>query len=373
MSGSGGTGEYGRVGEWASGSAHTPTPPHPHTPVPPHQPFIEAATRLGLNVVANEPLARHTTFRIGGPADLYVAVNDVEKLPQTAELARAHGIPYIILGGGSNILVSDAGVRGLVIANQSRGWRLEVGDRGLEVGGWRLDSIQPPTSNFQLVADSGVALAGLARWAIREGWAGLEWAVSVPGTVGGAVIGNAGAHGGCIADSLAWTLIHDVSQGRRALAAAELGYSYRSSVLKDKPAEDKPGFSKKPGLCPPIVLSAAFNVTRGDVAEMTARADGFLARRRASQPVEPSAGSVFRNPPGDHAGRLIEAVGLKGHRLGGAQISPRHANFIINTGAARSSDVLGLIRLAQKRVYEQFGIELTLEIVLPGDSAALSC
>lgn len=208
-------------------------------------------------------------------------------------------------------------------------------------------------------------LAGLARWAIREGWTGLEWAVSVPGTVGGAVIGNAGAHGGCIADSLACALVTYPGQGRRWLSATELGYSYRNSALRNKP-----GFSETLSSCPPIVLSAAFNVARGDVAEMTARADGFLAHRRASQPVEPSAGSVFRNPPGDHAGRLIEAVGLKGHRLGGAQISPRHANFIVNTGDARSADVLELIHLAQSRVHEQFGIELALEILLLGDSSS---
>ncbi len=318
--------------------------------------FLAAtADALGITIVANEPLARHTTFHIGGPADLYAAVNDVDKLAQLAELASVLGIPYTVLGGGSNVLVSDAGVQGLVIANQTRNWVLDIGYS-------ILDNPQYPIPNTCLIADSGVMLAGLARWAIREGWTGLEWAVSVPGTVGGAVIGNAGAHGGCIADSLACALVAHPGQGRQWLSATELGYSYRSSVLKNKP-----GFSETPSSCPPIVLSAAFNVARGDVAEMTARADGFLARRRASQPVEPSAGSVFRNPPGDHAGRLIEAVGLKGHQLGGAQISPRHANFIVNTGNARSADVLELIRLAQSRVHEQFGVELALEILLLGD------
>jgi UDP-N-acetylmuramate dehydrogenase len=213
-------------------------------------------------------------------------------------------------------------------------------------------------------------LAGLARSAIREGWSGLEWAVSVPGTVGGAVIGNAGAHGGCIADRLAWAEVCYPGYGRRVLTAAELGYSYRSSVLKEQLAHRAAEAGSQPfdsvqGRS--IVLRAAFNLTHGDVAEMMARADGFLARRRATQPVEPSAGSVFRNPPGDYAGRLIEAVGLKGQRLGGAQISPRHANFIVNTGNARAADVLGLICLARQRVYDQTGIELVLELLLLGE------
>jgi UDP-N-acetylmuramate dehydrogenase len=185
--------------------------------------------------------------------------------------------------------------------------------------------------------------------------------------VGGAVIGNAGAHGGCIADCLAWAEVYYPGQERRVLTTAELGYNYRSSILKEQ--LQKPGFSEKPGfwLTRPIVLRAAFNLARGDVAGLTARADRFLARRRAAQPVEPSAGSVFRNPAGDYAGRLIEAVGLKGYKIGGAQISPRHANFIVNTGAANAADVLGLINLARVRVAGQFGVELTLEIELLGE------
>ncbi len=342
--------------------------------------FRAVAAQLGIPIVADEPLARHTTFRIGGPADLYAVAHDTATLAQLAELAWTHGIPYTVLGGGSNILVSDAGVRGLVIANQTRDWRLEIGDWRLEIGDWRLErrvsltsNFQLPTSNFQLptsnlhlLADSGVMLAGLARSALREGWAGLEWAVSVPGTVGGAVIGNAGAHGGCIADSLAWAEVYMPGQGRRVLTREELRYSYRSSALKEQLSADPAADRETANVGCPVVLAATFDLARGDPAELTARADAFLAKRRASQPVEPSAGSIFRNPPGDYAGRLIEVVGLKGCRRGGAQFSLKHANFIVNTGDARAADVRELIELAQNRVYQQFGVRLVLEIQLLG-------
>ncbi len=303
--------------------------------------FVESVTAaLDIAVATHEPLARHTTFRIGGPADLYAVATNLEQLERLAALAAEHGIPATILGGGSNILVSDAGVRGLVIANHTRDYEL------------------PKPTACRLITDSGVALAGLARTAIKAGWSGLEWAVSVPGTVGGAVIGNAGAHGGDIAGNLAWALVAYPGQGRQVLTAAQLALTYRSSVLKRQLAAGAAG---------PVVLAAAFNLTPGDAAEMTARADSFLARRRASQPIEPSAGSIFRNPPGDYAGRLVEAVGLKGHSIGGAQISTRHANFIVNTGDATAADVVALMQLIRRRIYEDTGIELVAEILTLGD------
>lgn len=311
--------------------------------------FYEVTKALGVTVAADEPLARHTTFHIGGPADLYAAANSIAQLERLAELATVHALPLTILGGGSNILVSDAGVRGLVIANQAR-------DCGFSISDLRLDAMDPPPTGADMVAAAGVALAGLARWTIRHGWAGLEWAVSVPGTVGGAVIGNAGAHGGDIARNLAWALVAYPGEGHapRLFTGADLAFAYRNSVLKQQGGRA-------------VVLAAGFKLTRGDPAELAARADGFLARRRASQPTEPSAGSIFRNPPGDHAGRLIEAAGLKGQRIGDAQVSPRHANFIVNVEQATAADVLALIDLIRGRVFEQFGIELIPEILFLGD------
>ncbi len=324
--------------------------------------FARAARSLGVVVVADEPMARHTTFRIGGPADLFAAVGDVARLEQLADLALAHGLPVTILGGGSNVLVSDAGIRGLVIAVQAR--KFGTAAPGPEQPAPACDA---GADTVRLVADSGVALAGLARWAIREGWSGLEWAVSVPGTVGGAVIGNAGAHGGQISDNLTWVEVAVPGRGRLVLPAAQLEFAYRDSVLRRRMAAWRDRTRDGRAEPPPIVLRAAFCLARGDAAEMAARADAYLARRRTSQPVEPSAGSVFRNPPGDYAGRLIEAVGLKGQRVGGAQVSPRHANFIVNTGDARAADVVELMHLIERRVLEATGIELVPEIVLLGD------
>ena len=179
--------------------------------------FIQAAARLGSSVTEREPLARHTTFRIGGPADLYAAATTIDQLAALTELAAKHGIPITVLGGGSNVLVSDAGVRGLVIANQTRhyAWRLPS-DAAVDE--------QQPTTQPQLVADSGVLLAGLARTAIKAGYSGLEWAVSVPGTVGGAVIGNAGAYGSDIAGNLAVSDRSPIpAQGRQTLTGAAIG------------------------------------------------------------------------------------------------------------------------------------------------------
>ena len=185
-------------------------------------------------------------------------------------------------------------------------------------------------------------LAGLARATVRSGLAGLEWAVSVPGTVAGAVIGNAGAHGSDTAANLAWALVRYAGRGRQVLSREDLRYAYRSSLLKEQLLD--PDRKVKP-----VVLAAAFDLPQGDPSELTRRADENLARRRATQPVEPSAGSIFRNPPGDYAGRLIESLGLKGHSIGGAQVSPRHANFIVNTGGRDRSRRRGADQPAASR------------------------
>ena len=322
--------------------------------------FIQTAAALGISVTAHESLARHTTFRIGGPADLYAAATTVGQLERLAELAAENGIPITVLGGGSNVLISDAGVRGLVIANQTRNhaWRTPA------LAGTAAASADiSPTDNrllthTQLVADSGVLLAGLARTAIKAGYSGLEWAVSVPGTVGGAVIGNAGAYGSDTAGNLAEAVVAYPGLGRQAFTGEQLAFAYRSSLLKRQLAS---------GAAQPVVLMATFDLANGDAAALAALAESYLARRRASQPVEPSAGSIFRNPSGDHAGRLVEAVGLKGHRIGGAQISPRHANFIVNVENARAADVRALMALMQRRVMEDTGIELVPEILFMGE------
>lgn len=295
-------------------------------------------SQVGLTVLREEPLAHHTTLKVGGPADLFVAVTTTEQLVAVVSLARAWQVPVWLLGGGSNVVVSDAGVRGLVIANGCRAVRQHEG--------------------HVVWAESGANLAGLARQSLRWGLSGLEWGVSVPGTVGGAVVGNAGAHGGCVADNLLRITLLMPDGALTEWPAARLQFGYRSSALKEMVRRGQPA---------PLVLSAAFQLAPGDTAEMEVRAASFLAHRRATQPVEPSAGSTFQNPPGDYAGRILDTLGFKGRRRGDAAFSTVHANFIVNLGHATAADVVGLIDEARQAVWQAMGIELMPEILFAGD------
>ncbi|MCS7060075.1 MAG: UDP-N-acetylmuramate dehydrogenase [Anaerolineae bacterium] len=288
----------------------------------------------------NEPLARYTTARIGGPADLLVEARTVEELVALVNRADEVGMPCIVVGGGANMLVSDAGVRGLVVLNRTRATRFEMKELSARVE-----------------ADSGVVLATLARECIERGLAGIEWAIGVPGTVGGAVVGNAGAYGTEVATNL--HLARVLRRGRQPeyWTPRQLAFAYRQSALKRYRPESRP-----------IVLSALFDLKRDHRVNLERRAAEFQARRRASQPPGATMGSMFKNPPGDYAGRLIDACGLKGARRGGAMISPVHANFFVNTtGQATATDVKALIDLARETVRQQFGIWLELEIELVGD------
>jgi UDP-N-acetylmuramate dehydrogenase len=289
----------------------------------------------GLEVKREEPLARYTSARIGGPAEWFVVAQTVPALVAAVRGARRAGLDCRVLGSGSNVLVADGGVPGLVIVNKTR----QVEFR----------------PDYRVYAESGVSLSSLARNCLRRGWAGLEWAVSVPGSVGGAVVGNAGAHGGDMAGNLEAALILERDGTMAEWRTAQLGYAYRESVLK----RAGPGES-------PVVLGATLALAAGDPEELSQRAEAFLARRRATQPPGASMGSMFKNPPADYAGRLIEAAGLKGMRIGSAQISPLHANFFVNAGGATAADVKALIDAAHDRVLERFGVALELEIELMG-------
>lgn len=289
---------------------------------------------VGLSVQREAPLAPHTSLRIGGPADLLAIATTAAELATAVAAAERRGVAWWILGGGSNLLISDRGVRGLTILNRCRAWAIRPGQR--------------------LWAEGGVPLAGLARATIQAGLSGLEWAVSIPGTVGGAIVGNAGAHGGCMADHLVTVDLLLPPTTRVTWPASELALTYRSSMLKD-------------GSLRAVVLGAELQLTADSLGAARRRADEYLAYRRRTQPVEASAGSIFRNPPGDYAGRLIEAAGLKGAREGQAQVSLLHANFIINLGGATAADVRRLIERVRRRVEEQAGICLELEIVCQGE------
>jgi UDP-N-acetylmuramate dehydrogenase len=299
---------------------------------------------FGPRLQEQASLARHTAARLGGRADALLEVETAQELVDAVLLAWEHDWPWLILGGGSNILVSDAGVRGLVILNRAR--RVTFDDRA-----------EPPT----VWAESGVNFGLLARQAAQRGLAGLEWAAGIPGTLGGAVVGNAGAHGGDMAGNLLLAEILHLpvsrQQGepeRQEWPVEKLEYAYRSSSLKRQPGKT-------------VVLSARLRLERATAEQAQAKIDEFVDYRKRTQPPGASMGSMFKNPPGDYAGRLIEAAGLKGARVGDAQISPVHANFFINLGNASASDIRLLIELAQKTVKDKFGVALELEIELVGE------
>lgn len=292
---------------------------------------------LGDRAKADESLAPRTTFRIGGPADLLIEANTLPELMTAVRLARQFGVPMLILGNGSNILIRDAGFRGLVIENRCAQFWIDVAEPGKAV----------------LHVESGVALPNLANRMGRQGWAGLEWAIGVPGTIGGAVVSNAGAHGKCIADNLIKVSILDTNNVVRELPQSELQFDYRASRFKRVKNE--------------IILSVDFELTRDDPQKCVARMNEYTEYRRRTQPTEASVGSMFKNPPGDFAGRLIDAAGLKGARIGNVEVSLVHGNFFVNRGGATANDVLALIDLVCARVREKFGITLELEIEVIGN------
>lgn len=287
----------------------------------------------------NEPLAGHTTSRLGGPADIWLPVVRLAELVRAVSLARAHKVSYFMLGGGANILVTDPGVRGLVIENRTRRVTRSAGEGDQAL----------------LTADSGVILPNLAKRCGREGLSGLEWAVGVPGTLGGAIVNNAGAYGSDMAATLRRAELLS-PQGERIWQPVEwFEYGYRHSRLK---RQIEPGW---------VVLQAELSFLVAAPAEIQARMASFNERRKRSQPPGATMGSMFKNPPGDYAGRLIEAAGLKGYQVGQARISPVHANFFQNLGGASAADFIELIHLAQATVAEKFGVSLELEIEIIGE------
>lgn len=286
-------------------------------------------------------LARYTAARLGGPADyLHIAKDpDYSDTLELAQQAWRRGLDVTIIGGGANILVSDAGIRGLTIINRAAQIERE------SLGGIAL-----------ITVSSGTSLIHLSRYCLEHGLAGLEWAIAVPGTVGGAVVNNAGAHEGDIAGTLTRTLVYEADKGERWQAVDELEYAYRHSELKAR--ADSRFF----------IMKAQFMLRRGDPGTIKARMESNNDYRRRTQPPGASLGSIFKNPPGDFAGRLIDAAGLKGLRVGSVQVSTVHANFFVNTGdGATASDYFELIRQVRERVLKATGAALELEIQTLGD------
>jgi len=297
----------------------------------------ELRATFGENMQENVPLSGYTAARIGGPADALVFVRKADELAQAAEKLWKMEMPFSVLGGGSNVLVSDQGVRGVVIINRARLLKFN-------------SKADLPTVH----AETGVTPNDIAQRAARLGLSGFEWAASVPGSLGGAIYGNAGAFGGDMAGSLISVELIHRQHGRQTWPVSKLECDYRSSLLK----REHP---------PVLLLSAELTLKHGDQAEIQSKMEQFSSQRRASQPPGASMGSMFKNPPGDNAGRLLEAAGLKGKSIGNATISTQHANFFINNGQTRAEDMRALIELAQKAVLDQFGIKLELEVELIGE------
>jgi len=291
--------------------------------------------KLGDKVKENVSLAPYTSARIGGPADILITAESADELARTIKLLHKLEMEYLMLGGGSNVLVSDKGVRAVVVLNRAKAVRFHNGD-------------QP-----SVTAESGVVFSNLANRCAAKGLAGLEWAATVPGTIGGAVYGNAGAFGGDMAGNLIWAELL-TENGREKYTAEQMNYGYRTSILKRGELEA-------------VVLAAELSLRNSTKEEVTTNIEQFGAHRKATQPPGASMGSMFKNPPGDYAGRLIEAAGLKGARIGNAEVSPLHGNFFINHGTTRAEDIRLLIEMVMKTVKETQGVDLELEIELVGD------
>jgi UDP-N-acetylmuramate dehydrogenase len=303
--------------------------------IAPVRPIDVLYAKLGDKVKENVLLAPYTSARIGGPADIFVVADDVAELARILKLLWKQEMPFTILGGGSNVLVSDKGIRGVVVMNRAKAVRFHGGD-------------QP-----SVAVESGVVFSNLANRCASKSFAGLEWAATVPGTIGGAVYGNAGAFGGDMAGNLIWAeLLTDTS--REKFTVDQMGYGYRTSVLKR-------------GELKAIVLSAELSLKNSTKEEAVVKIQQFSAHRKATQPPGASMGSMFKNPNGDYAGKLIEASGLKGTRIGNAEISPLHGNFFINHANTRAEDIRALVELVQKTVKEKQDVDLEMEIEFVGD------
>ncbi len=289
-----------------------------------------------LMIKANVPMASLTSFRVGGPAEWYIAPRRLDELHASLDWARSQGLPVTMLGAGSNLLVSDRGISGLVISTRF------------------LRYAEFDEASGRVTVGAGEPLPRLAWRLADRGWQGFEWAVGIPGTVGGAVVMNAGAHGDCVADILVDTQVVLPNGSTKILTPDDLKYQYRTSALQG---------SQK------LVTQATFQLQpSANPTELVALTDAHKQQRQRTQPYDfPSCGSVFRNPDSHKAGWLIEQVGLKGHQIGGAQVAQRHANFILNCGGATATDIFQLIHHVQSRVQQEWSLWLEPEVKMLGE------
>jgi UDP-N-acetylmuramate dehydrogenase len=296
----------------------------------------EIQRRIGVKTSRHEPLGRFTTMRVGGPADLYAEVHNLFELRGLVRFARSRELPCFILGRGSDLVISDLGVRGLVINNRAQQHRFD---------------------GTRLTADSGLPMARAATLGKQEGLSGLEFGLAIPGTVGGAVWANAGAHDSDIATVIVEASVMRADGTEQTLDRDGLLMGYRESLLKHSVAGS-----------PEVVTWATFELEPAEQKLIGERLDDIRRWRQQHQPLgQPSAGSFFRNPPGDSAGGIIDRLGMKGLRIGGATVSEKHANFIVNDQNGTASDVRRLGEQVRERVRSETGLELVFEVVFAGD------
>lgn len=285
------------------------------------------------NVKTDEPMSKHTTFRIGGPAQIFVTPHTIEEIGEVVAACNICQVPFFMLGRGSNLLVSDAGIEGVVI---------ELGQNFSE---YTIDGTT-------VKAQAGVSLAKLGSAVENAGLTGFEFAAGIPGSLGGAVMMNAGAYGGEMKNIVDRVWLMDSEGKLQERSGAEMDFRYRHSIVEDK------GY---------IVLEAALVLQKGNIEDIHAKMEELAQARRSKQPLEfPSAGSTFKRPEGYFAGKLIMDAGLRGYSVGGAQVSEKHCGFIINKGGATAADVMQLIEEVKSRVYEQFHVELEPEVRICG-------
>jgi UDP-N-acetylmuramate dehydrogenase len=280
----------------------------------------------------NVLLSNYTVIRIGGKADGIIIVHSTAELENVSRVLWKKEIPFFVLGSGSNVLISNKDYHGIVIINRTQGIKIDL--HGNEPAVW---------------VESGTGLGRVARQVAARGLSGMEWASGIPGTIGGAVVGNAGAFGKDVKDCLIMAEILHPENGKETWLKERFEFDYRTSIVKRNPGSA-------------IILSARFRLETGNQDQVQTCMAEFEARRQKRMPPGTSMGSTFKNPPGDHAGRLIEAAGLKGQSIGDAEISPVHANFFLNHGNATFEDYRRLIQLAQETVLEKFNVKLELEI-----------
>jgi UDP-N-acetylmuramate dehydrogenase len=297
--------------------------------------------RIGVKTSRDEPLARFTTMRVGGPADLFATVHNAHELRALVRFARTRSLPHFVLGRGSDLVIADAGIRGLVIQVRAEGSRID---------------------RDRYTAEAGVQMARAATETQHAGLTGLEFGLAIPGTVGGAVWANAGAHDADVAGVLESARVLFADGTEAIVPADELGLSYRHSRFKRTDHGEDADAPRD------VIVDATFRLSPADPGVIKARLDDIRHWRQAHQPLGlPSAGSVFRNPPGDSAGRLIEAAGLKGLRIGGAVVSDKHANFIVNDQKGQAADVRRLAERVRTEVLARHGVDLAFEIEFVGD------